>query len=69
MSNNTIIALRQPETIDDPLTEVLRAGARELLAKAVAAEVEVFLAAHDETPQIGVRETCTKHCTSDVRSW
>ena len=47
MSNNTIIALRQPETIDDPLTEVLRAGARELLAKAVEAEVEEFLAGHD----------------------
>jgi len=47
MSNNTIIALRQPETIDDPLTEVLRAGARELLAKAVEAEVEEFLASHN----------------------
>ena len=47
MSNNTIIAPRQPETIDDPLTEVLRAGARELLAKAVEAEVEEFLADHD----------------------
>jgi hypothetical protein len=41
-----IIPLRQPETIDDPLTEVLRAGARELLAKAVEAEVEEFLATH-----------------------
>jgi transposase-like protein len=46
MSNVTIIPLRQPETIDDPLTEVLRIGARELLAKAVEAEVEEFLAAH-----------------------
>ena len=49
MSNDTIIALRQPETIDDPLTEVLRVGARELLAMAVEtveAEVEEFLAAH-----------------------
>jgi transposase-like protein len=46
MSNDTIIPLRQPETIDDPLTAVLRAGARELLATAVETEVEVFLAAH-----------------------
>jgi putative transposase len=46
MSNTTIIPLRQPDTIDDPLTDVLRSGARELLAKAVEAEVEVFLAAH-----------------------
>ena len=34
MSNTTVIPLRQPDAIDDPLTEVLRAGARELLAKA-----------------------------------
>jgi len=46
MSNTTIIPLRQPDAIDDPLTDVLRSGARELLAKAVEAEVEVFLAAH-----------------------
>ena len=46
MSNTTVIPLRQPDAIDDPLTEVLRAGARELLAKAVEAEVEEFLAAH-----------------------
>lgn len=46
MSNDTIFPLRQPETIDDPLTAVLRAGARELLATAVETEVEVFLAAH-----------------------
>ena len=43
MSNTTVIPLRQPETIDDPLTQVLRSGARELLAKAVEAEVEEFL--------------------------
>ncbi len=46
MSNTTVIPLRQPDAIDDPLTEVLRAGARELLAKAVEAEVEEFLAVH-----------------------
>ena len=61
MLNNTIIALRQPETIDDPLTEVLRAGARELLAKAVAAEVEVFLAAHDELRTADGRKRIVRH--------
>lgn len=30
-----IVQLRQPEEIDDPLTEVLRSGARRLLAQAV----------------------------------
>ena len=37
--------LRQPDVIDDPLTEVLRAGARRLLAQAVEMEAEAFLAA------------------------
>ena len=46
MSDTTIIPLRQPDTIDDPLTDVLRSGARELLAKAVEAEVAEFLAGH-----------------------
>src|SRR3954465_8392163 len=40
-----IVRLRQPEEIDDPLTEVLRAGARRLLAQAVGGGAEAFLAA------------------------
>jgi hypothetical protein len=37
-------ALRQPDDIDDPLTNTPRAGARQLLAQAVEIEVETFLA-------------------------
>ena len=44
-SNTTVVPLRQPETIDDPLTAILRSGARRLLAQAVEAEAEAFLAA------------------------
>jgi putative transposase len=40
-----IVRLRQPEEIDDPLTEVLRAGARRLLAQAVEMEADAFLSA------------------------
>ena len=40
-----IVRLRQAEDIDDPLTEVLRAGARRLLAQAVEFEAEAFLTA------------------------
>ena len=40
-----IVRLRQPEDIDDPLTEVLRAGARRLLTRAVGSEAEAFLSA------------------------
>ncbi|MBE7212672.1 MAG: IS256 family transposase [Gluconacetobacter diazotrophicus] len=42
--NSNVVWLRQPDEIDDPLTEVLRAGARQLLAQAVELEVEAFLA-------------------------
>ena len=42
--HSNIVRLRQPDAIDDPLTEVLRAGARQLLAQAVELEVEAFLA-------------------------
>ena len=42
--NSNVVRLRQPDVVDDPLTEVLRAGARQLLAQAVELEVETFLA-------------------------
>ncbi len=41
---SNVVRLRQPDDVDDPLTEVLRAGARQLLAQAVELEVEAFLA-------------------------
>jgi transposase-like protein len=43
-SNSTVVSLRQPETIDDPLTAILRSGARRLLAQAIAVEADTFLA-------------------------
>jgi hypothetical protein len=43
-STTSVVPLCQPETIDDPLTAVLRSGARRLLAQAVEAEAEAFLA-------------------------
>ena len=46
MEENKIIALRQPGEVADPLTEVLRNGARALLTQAVEAEVAETLAAH-----------------------
>src|SRR5215207_9568481 len=44
MSDTTVIPLRHPDEIDDPLTAVLRSGARRLLAQAIEAEAEAFLA-------------------------
>ena len=41
MSEDTVVKLIQPGSFSDPLTEVLRNGARSLLTKAVEAEVAV----------------------------
>lgn len=43
-----IVRLRQPDAIDDPLTEILRSGARRLLAEAIEQEAEAFLEAMKE---------------------
>jgi putative transposase len=40
-----VVRLRHPEDLDDPLTEVLRSGARRLLAQAVEMEADAFLSA------------------------
>ena len=47
MDQSNVVALKKPGAgIEDPLTEVLREGARRLLAQAVEAEVAAFLAGH-----------------------
>ena len=46
MPNDTVIKLIQPGTFNDQLTDVLRNGARALLAQAVEAEVADFLGRH-----------------------
>ena len=44
MTKFTLRALSQPEEqVTDPLTELLRNGARELIAQAVEAELQVLL--------------------------
>lgn len=49
MKKDTVVDLKKPEVIvEDPLMEVLRRGAREMLKCALEAEVEDFLARFDE---------------------
>jgi putative transposase len=43
-SSSTVVSLRQHDAVDDPLTAVLRSGARRLLAQAIEAEADAFLA-------------------------
>ncbi len=47
MTEDTVVQLRQPGTFsEDPLTEVLRLGARRLLGQAVEMEVTAFVEGH-----------------------
>jgi putative transposase len=43
-TDTTVVSFPHPDVLDDPLTSVLREGARRLLAQAVEAEAEAFLA-------------------------
>jgi putative transposase len=56
-----IVRLRQPDEIDDPLTEVLRTGARKLLAQAIEMEAEAFLAEMRDVKLPDGRERLVRH--------
>jgi putative transposase len=58
-SDSTVVPLRQPDEISDPLTAVLRSGARRLLAQAV--EAEAFLAAMKDRRLPDGRERVVRH--------
>src|SRR5215207_4268722 len=61
MSDSTIVPLRQPDEVDDPLTAILRSGARRLLAQAVEAEAEAFLATMKGVRLPDGRERVVRH--------
>jgi len=44
-TDSTVVSFDHPDALDDPLSLVLREGARRLLAQAVEAEAEAFLSA------------------------
>ena len=52
MSNDTVVSLATPAPVYDPLTELLRSGARRLIEAAVSAEFEEHLSAfvHEKLP-------------------
>jgi len=54
-------AFGQPDDVDDPLTEVLRAGARQLLAQAVELEVKAFLAERADLKLLDGRARLVRH--------
>ena len=59
--NINVVSLRQPDVIDDPLTNILRSGARQLLAQAVEMEAEAFLAAMKGLKLADGRDRLVRH--------
>jgi len=61
MSNDNVFELVQPGAFEDQLTEILRQGARTLLAQAVEAEVANFLAKHIDLKTEDGRQRIVRH--------
>jgi putative transposase len=59
--NDNVIRLIQPGAFDDPLSEVLRSGARALLARAIEAEVADFLGKHTDLKTEDGRRRVVRH--------
>ena len=59
--DTTVLPFQHPEELDDPLTSVLREGARRLLAQAVEAEAEAFLEAMREVRLADGRARVVRH--------
>jgi putative transposase len=68
MNESTVVPLRQPEEIIDPLTEVLRSGARRLIAQAVEAEFEAFLSDHADLRLPDGRRRVVRHGHAPART-
>ena len=62
--DSTVIAFRQPDDIDDPLTELAREGARRMLAQVLIAEADAFVAMWKDLKITGWSRP---HCAS--RPW
>ena len=61
MTDTNVFHLSQPGTFADPLTEVLRNGARALLAQAVEAEVAAVLSCHADKLTDDGRQRLVRH--------
>jgi putative transposase len=61
VTETNVFELTQPGTFSDPLTEVLRNGARALLAQAVEAEVAALLSCHADKLTDDGRRRLVRH--------
>ena len=61
MTDTNVFQFSQPGTFADPLTEVLRNGARALLAQAVEAEVAALLGCHADKLTANGHQRVVRH--------
>jgi putative transposase len=61
VTDTNVFQLSQPGTFSDPLTEILRSGARALLAQAVEAEIAAWLVPHADKLTDDGRQRLVRH--------
>jgi transposase-like protein len=66
--DTTITPLHQPGSAEDPLTEIARDGARRMLAAALRAEADAFVAQHAEETLPDGRQRVVRHGYGPERS-
>src|SRR5438046_6700034 len=59
--DTTVVAFRQPEAIDDPLSELAREGARRMLAQMLIAEADSFVAMWKDLKLPDGRDRVVRH--------
>jgi hypothetical protein len=59
--DTTVIPFRQPDAIDDPLSEVAREGARRMLAQVLIAEADAFVAQWKDVKLPDGRDRVVRH--------
>lgn len=62
MRKDNVIPIRKPERfVDDPITDILRSGARRLLAEALETEIQIFLSQYPELKDDQGRNRITRN--------
>ena len=59
--DTTVVRLRQPDVIDDPLSELAREGARRMLAQALIAEADAFVTMWKDVKLPDGRDRVVRH--------
>src|SRR5512132_3241737 len=59
--DTTVIRLRQPDGIDDPLSELAREGARRMLGQVLIAEADAFVAMWKDVKLPDGRDRVVRH--------